>query len=290
MATPVVDMTSLDFDSLKAAVKRYAQEKYGNEGWTDFNENQFAVMMLDLFCYTGDLSLFQINALTKEAIVALLTRDQNLRKFGRYLDYTVPSAVAASGELTVTFNAPDLPYVLPSTFKFGTDDPDNQVIFQPIADQTITVTPTTVSVVEGLGFVNELVATSDGTINQQHPLAHSPLIEGTLTVFVGGILWTKVDNASDSGPLDTTYLVRTDEDDVSQLVFGDGINGLVPPSTQEIRATYKTGGGSRGNVAFNTVTEIVTPSTTVLTCNNPARMSNGDPKPTVAQSKKALPA
>lgn len=290
MATPVVDMTSLDFDSLKSAMKRYAQEKYGNEGWTDFNENQFAVMMLDLFCYAGDLSFFQINALTKETIVALLTRDQNLRNIGRYLDYTVPSAVAASGQLTVTFNPANLPFVLSSTFQFGTDDPDNQVIFQPVADQTITVTPATVAVVEGLGFVNELVANSNGAINQQHPLANSPCIDGTLTVFVGGVLWRKTGNAFDSGPLDTTYVIRTDEDDVAQLIFGDGINGLVPPSTQEIRATYKTGGGSRGNVTFNTVTQVVTPSTTVLTCNNVAKMSNGDPKPTVAQSKKALPA
>lgn len=290
MPSPVVDFTSLDYDSLVEAMKKYAQEKYGSAGWTDFNSNQFAVMLLELMGYAGDLAFFQINALTRETIVALLTREQNLRNIGKYLDFAIPSAEPASGQLTLTLNPGDLPYTLPSTFQFGTDDADNQVIFQPKADTIIAATPATIDVVEGQGFYNELVATSTGQQNQKWAIANSPLIDGTLTVLVNGIAWTQVSNFARSTSSDKHFVVDTDEDSITSLVFGDGVNGLVPPSTQEIRADYKTGGGSRGNAAKNTVTQIVTSSTTVLTCNNAAKMTGGSDRKTVTQLKVALPA
>jgi len=126
---------------------------------------------------------------------------------------------------------------------------------------------------------DELVGSSDGTANQQFTLAKSPVIDeqiwvdelstlteterktltesgdlqirtkqdpaGNVTAFL--ICWQAVEDITQSLPTDRAYAIdRT----FAVVTFGDGVkHGLVPPIGKDnIQATYRAGGGSRGNL------------------------------------------
>ena len=52
-------------------------------------------------------------------------------------------------------------------------------------------------------------------------------------------------------------MVEIDEDDRASVIFGDGAFGAIPPNGAVIKATYRVGGGLRGNVAPKTILTIV---------------------------------
>jgi Baseplate J-like protein len=127
---------------------------------------------------------------------------------------------------------------------------------------------------------DELLGSSDGSANQDFTLTKAPVIEesiwidelgtlteaerqafrerkdtgirmrkdaeGNVTEFL--IRWRAVDDIAEANPSERAYEIdRT----AGLVLFGDGVkHGFVPPIGKDnIKATYRTGGGSRGNVA-----------------------------------------
>lgn len=53
------------------------------------------------------------------------------------------------------------------------------------------------------------------------------------------------------------FVIEIDEEDRAMIVFGDGAFGAIPVSGSLIRATYRVGGGLKGNLAADTIQTIV---------------------------------
>ena len=71
------------------------------------------------------------------------------------------------------------------------------------------------------------------------------------------VRWSRVDDFFGSGPRDRHYVL---DGASGELIFGDGINGLIPPiGSNNIKASYKSGGGAEGNVASGEINAIKTP-------------------------------
>lgn len=70
------------------------------------------------------------------------------------------------------------------------------------------------------------------------------------------VRWQPREDFHLSGPADRHYVLERSR---GRLFFGDGAHGRVPPPGATVLArTYRTGGGSRGNVAVGTVTQVLT--------------------------------
>ena len=138
---------------------------------------------------------------------------------------------------------------------------------------------------------DEILGSSDGSPNQKFSLLRPPVIE--LKVWVkepllpedsstpyykdeeGGfwILWKEVDDLQYSSPLSRHYAL---DHATGEIRFGDGRIGLIPPIGKDnIKATYKTGGGKKGNVAVGKIDTIVTPVAYVDKVKNHERASGG---------------
>ncbi|PSP32860.1 putative baseplate assembly protein [Halobacteriales archaeon QH_10_67_22] len=80
------------------------------------------------------------------------------------------------------------------------------------------------------------------------------------------VRWTEVENFLESAASDRHYRVdRTS----GEIRFGDGQRGQIPPAGENnLRATYKTGGGSEGNVDAGAVEELRDPITLVDSVTN----------------------
>lgn len=114
--------------------------------------------------------------------------------------------------------------------------------------------------------VNETLGGSDGVTPfqrfalKQSPVTILPSVAGgapALEVRVGGVRWDAVADFGDSGPLDRHYRATTDENHVTTVVFGDGLDGAVPPSgATNVTASYRVGLGAAGNVPAGRVTRL----------------------------------
>lgn len=130
---------------------------------------------------------------------------------------------------------------------------------------------------EGKTIFNEVLGVSTGMPNQRFQLAQPKLLRDTLEIIVDtGVpspAWRLRKNliysgraftpeqlaalehqerisstlAFSRGP-DQDYMIETDENEVTTVIFGDGQYGQIPPTGARIIATYRVGGGVVGNV------------------------------------------
>lgn len=71
------------------------------------------------------------------------------------------------------------------------------------------------------------------------------------------VMWKAVDDLIVSGPLDRHYLL---DGAAGEAIFGDGRNGMIPPiANDNIKATYRSGGGVKGNVNQGEITGLMSP-------------------------------
>ena len=132
-----------------------------------------------------------------------------------------------------------------------------------------------VPAVQAVQVTNQSVGVSSGLASQSFYLYQNPVVNNsvTVTVTIGGVAqtWTYFVRLVDAGPSDLAYTTTTDQNGIVQLIFGDNINGLIPPVGATISATYQVGGGAAGNVAANTITNFAgIPGVISVTNTSPA--------------------
>jgi baseplate J-like protein len=156
---------------------------------------------------------------------------------------------------------------------------------------------------EGRTVASEVLGVSDGTPNQRFRLAQARVLRGALEVVVETpsptppwrlrrhlVLGRRAFDPAELAALEAQeriastlafsrgaekdYAVETDEDDYTTVVFGDGQYGQIPTTGARVLATYRVGGGSRGNVAAGQIKGIArAPQLQAL----PARVVNRAP-------------
>lgn len=139
----------------------------------------------------------------------------------------------------------------------------------------------TVAATHGQTLHNELAA-SNGLPFQSLRLRHKPVLQGTLRVEVleedeRWHDWNEVADFAASDPEARHYMIDLQE---GVIRFGDGIHGRVPPAAKERSqnlkiATYRAGGGERGNVAAETITEVRAPKLNGFAVKNCKPASGG---------------
>ena len=97
------------------------------------------------------------------------------------------------------------------------------------------------------------LATSDGQPNQQYQLGNKDIIEGSATVTVGTQVWGYVDNFLSSTPASKDFSLIRPEGENPILIFGNGVNGRIPPLGEDISTTYRIGADKDGNVGARTI-------------------------------------
>jgi len=112
----------------------------------------------------------------------------------------------------------------------------------------------------------------------------------TLEVRVDGVLWQEVDSFADAGPSDNVYVTSVGDDGRVRVTFGDGVHGARLPTGQEnVRAHYRVGLGSAGNVAAGQVSQLTTRPLGVSGVNNPLPAVGGADPDDATQARRGIP-
>lgn len=159
-----------------------------------------------------------------------------------------------------------------------------------------TVYDTRVNFVQGQTVTDQFTAPAAVTPSYSVLLSRTPVIDGSIAVQVNGQIWSQSGSIAAAQPDDTVWVTQTLPSGSTVITFGDGNFGQVIPTEASIAVVYRTGGGSGGNVALNSISTSITglvtstnsPVTVYLT-NQTAAGIGGQDAETLEQARVNIP-
>ncbi len=299
---PQIDYTDKDYNALRRALLQFAQ--YRLPEWTDRSPADFGVLMVDLFSYMGDMVLYYQDRIAAQSILEFATERRNIIHLLRLIGYELNQPVPAVAELDLTFQ-PGIPtVVVPTGQQFKTVGIAKPQVFEYVEpDLTINLGSDQVEllndgrlryrglpVVQGTTVPMHVIGSSTFEANQSFALQPAQVIVDTLRLEVDeGAGWVRWDRREsllyDIGPDGRVrlsepdarhYYVLFDENSNARVYFGDGRFGRRPPlGANNIQATYRTGGGTAGNVPAGTIGEAVSAIANLDEVTNPEPAAGG---------------
>jgi hypothetical protein len=279
--TPVaVDYTGRDYSSLRSALIQRIQDRVPT--WKGNDPADFGVALVEAFAYMGDTVAYYIDRIANESSLLTATQRSSVFNIAKSYGYTPAGYTAASCSVTLKLPAGALSsVVVPAGTTFTKTVSINgsyvPLYFYTTTDVTVTTSVSaTVTVTEGLSntYANPAsstpgdvagvqAATGTGEANQQVTLTSSNVIDNSVTVYVENYTsgttvtnygkWTQVTHLADYGPNDSVFTVDLSSDNVTTIIFGDGVSGAVPAKNKKIKVQYKDGNGALGNVSGGTL-------------------------------------
>ena len=291
---PNLDYTDKDFDALRVRLQGLIRQVFTD--WTDFNVATFGNMLLELFCFVGDVVGFYQDSQSRESRIISATQRKNLLALAKLLNFTPTSARAATAEEKFSLPAPPVGQVIiPAGTLVRTPEVTSAVRFQLLHAVTI---PAGADPPEVTGDVENSesfldVFQSPELANYEITLARTPYLDYSARVAAGNGLYAQRSNFLDSTSSDRHFTITVDQSGKATIRFGNGVNGAIPRGT--VTAFYKTGGGARGNVLAGTIVKLEGSFTdefgtpVALSCTNPEPASGGADRMTMAQIKLLAP-
>jgi predicted phage baseplate assembly protein len=148
---------------------------------------------------------------------------------------------------------------------------------------------------------SEALGNGDGAqMLQAFALKQSPLtyvsaatpagVATTLTVRVNDLRWREIRNLAFAAEQDRAYVTMTDDEGKTRAIFGDGRHGArLPTGHENVRATYRAGIGSGGNVRARQISLATTRPLGVKEVVNPLRASGGADPENRDQARRNVP-
>lgn len=247
-----LDYTSKDFDALRDRLFNVIPSAF--PGWTDRQVADFGNILVELFAFVGDvLGFYQDNQAQESRWTSARLR-RSLLSMAKLIGYIPPGASAATADLTIQLSAPPIGSVIISAGDiFRTLDATNPIVFQALTAATIEAgadPPVATVAVENSSAAQDIVQSTD-LPNQEYQLGEGPYLDDSLSITAADGAYAIVDDLLSSTGVDHHATVAVDENSKARVKFGDGIRGSIPTGT--ITFSYKTGGGSAGNVSPNTI-------------------------------------
>ena len=273
----------------------FSQTTFPTSLWTDFNQSNYGTYELQLMSYATDLLSYNANAQALETVATTVTRLQNFINIARSYDYTLKSAAPSNClEQVVLDPLGTYPFTISHHLQFSAGG----IIFQPVADVAVPAYNASFPpfpIQQGQESYNEVLGITNGQQGQTFQLKNASMLDGTLVLSVGLQSYTLVDNAIEASATELSYTISTDENYVTTVQMGDGVNGIIPPKNQTVTVTYYYGGGLDTNVSTGTITAIFGTAdgsavpAQILSCTNTTPAQDGGPPQSLQNAQQNMP-
>lgn len=283
----IMDYSNKDYASLREAMLALAKQRMPE--WTDHSANDMGVLLLELYAQMSDMMLYYQDRIAAESYLETAVEPRSIVNLLRLIGYELRPHQPASADLTLLFarskddidsQANDIVTIATGTeFQTTAQATGEPVNFQYLRDPLkirLTALPTFLHS-DGVSYYrldrlpviqvdatvsHEIIGSSDGSPGQRFTLRQAPIIDNQLVVSLdeSGLLeqWQQRKDLLNSLSSDKHYIIRRDDETV-YVEFGDGRHGKVPlRGRNNITASYRVGGGTKGNVAAYTIAKPVT--------------------------------
>lgn len=290
-----VNTSGKDFDSIISSLIDFASIQYGqqasaNRVWSDFNISSFSRNWAELVAYMGDQLMFYMDTQANQAYLRSATIPSFVVDIANQLGYEVPTQQAASGKVQLTFIGPASVGAYYPVFAGNT---------QFITTRSVTATQAgsiEVDAIQGAIFTENFVA--DGIQSESFILLENDIIVDLTNpnpslrspiVVVNGTTYNAVTTLVNSAPNSTDVIRKELPDGRTKLIFGDGIFGRRLVQNESVNVTYRTQGGTKGNVQPGEITTLGAAITNLASVTNSTAFSGGVDRLTLQQIKDRVP-
>jgi hypothetical protein len=109
-------------------------------------------------------------------------------------------------------------------------------------------------------YERAILGSSNGKANKTFYLCNGPVFSVNIWVLEQSVWvkWERMDSFDGSTERDRHFVVQTDPDGKTTVVFGDGVNGAIPPAGEDnIKATYSADAQGQGTVVAGEVENLL---------------------------------
>jgi len=289
-----IDYTDKDFDAIRSRLMSLLKSVFPD--WSDFSVASFGNILMEMYAFVGDVVTFYLDNQARESRLITATQRKNVIALSRMLGYKLQGARAATAEIEVRLaRVPAANVEIPAGSIVRTQEVTEAVRFQLLDPVTILAgsDPAIATGIAEHSKTHTQLYDSRGLSDLDIMLDHTPYIDGSAVVSAANGNYVERDSLLGSGPNDLHYTVLVDQNDRATVRFGNGISGAPPTGT--VRITYKTGGGSDGNVDAQRLVVIegayadAHGNPVQVSVINPAPASGGSDRQTVASAKLLVP-
>jgi len=270
--------------------------------WTDYSPTDQGMVILELVSFVLDALSYRNDVILNEAYLQTAGLRKSLLNLARMIDYTPGPTVSATADLEFTITPQPIDFVIPKRTKVSTQQTgaEESYVFETLDGLIVPAGETagTVSAIEG-ETKEEILGSSTGLPAQFfelsfRPLSYSPDGECSLEVYVTENAveerWTLVPSLLDSKPSAKHFEIEIDENNIVTVSFGDNQNGKIPaPGSNSIRAVYRIGGGTRGNVGAHKINQMISNISEISSVTNPEQASGGVERESIESIKRMAP-
>lgn len=252
---------------------------------TDHNESNLLIMIVSMFSGIAEMLNYYIDMMAREGFLGTAQRFTSVIKLAAMIDYNVHARVMASVDelFILTYTDTGLPYYTASFITI----PKETIISDINSNNFHTLND--VQIVPGQAgafstaqqyddVLNSGLGNTDGTSMQQ-VLLPVDYVDASLKLTLDGQPWNLYRSAGLMKANTNGFIVQVQQDGNAYIVFGDGINGLIPTTGQAIVGTYRTCSGASGNLPPNAINQLqgtwVLPNNVSISCINPDYSSGG---------------
>lgn len=233
-----------DFDNLLTQLIQRLQSD--SEVWKDTYRSATGQMILEAFCYIGNMLLYALERRAEESYIGLAQNRSSVINLVKILNYQVRRCTSSSGILEFSIPVSHSSNIfIPQWTECQTADGTK---FLTTEDVVLFAGQTSVSVQAVQGELIDIEQTSSGSAGQEFILDATDIENSRLYVYVSGIMWTELSSFLTATASTQAYRVVTELNDTIKVIFGDGINGKIPPFRESILFRYVKSSGRSGNV------------------------------------------
>lgn len=288
------DYASRDFTTIRNDLLARASRVFPE--WTDRDSSDFGMLMVDLWAYSADVLHYYIDRAANEAFLSTATQRESLLALAALFDYTPGTRSRASATVTLrNTSAEDI--VVPQYTSFLIDYDGVKRFAYTANSYTISAnsTGTVVAYQGSIVFPAEtLTSSSSGLIAQRYTLRNSGVVQSTVEIDVkengvDPVRYRRVNRLGLSGANERVYSLTQTADGFTQVTFGNGVNGFVPPINSVITAVYGSSDGAAGNVPINSVAGFVAVPSPYLSVVSSTAFTGGSDDETIVSLKANIP-
>jgi uncharacterized phage protein gp47/JayE len=259
---------------------------------TDLSETDPWVKSVSVWSGIAEMLGYYIDNAAREFYLSVAQEYSSAIKIAKLFDYRVRGPIPSSVVLRFSSNIAatgDIVIPIGTVVKTSTDD-----IFTTIAAGTILTGETFVDIPakQWEAFTGIALGNSNGAADQEFELEEN-VADGSVTVTVNAANYSGQDTFAYSVSSSQHFIAGLQEDTKMRILFGDGINGKIPPSGHAVTAGYYITLGSAGNIGAGKITTIVssisTPGSEVLSVNNQLAATGGTDFESLSKLAKRIP-
>ena len=230
---------------------------------SDYSESNIFVIIVSQFAGLVEQLNYYIDNVAREMYITTARRYSSMVKLTRLIDYRVMAKVSSTVDLLVTaIDSNGLPYNVNADVTISS----GSIIKTSANTEFITTENRTIfignpSVViparQGKVFSNVNIGTTSALPNQVFKL-DVDYRHDTLQITINAITWELRQTFAFSGPSEKHFIVEVNDLKEAWVVFGNNVNGNIPPTGQSVLATFEKSTGLSGNVEADTISTWVT--------------------------------